>query len=131
MEQLCTECKINSLYLTKMEHLPKYLRFYCVPHPHQTIAYLFAITLCLLLLGDIFLFSVFNNLQACSLQMNRTVLKTFEGGEFYSRIEMHQQQRTNVLQIATRKQSTSSPDLRLAVLQSKHRDHIYLKVTPS
>ena len=27
-----------------------------------------------------------------------------------TRIEMHQQQRTNMLQIATRKQSTSSPD---------------------
>ena len=35
---------------------------------------------------------------------------------------MHQQQRTNVLQMATRKQSTSSPDVRLAVLQSKRRN---------
>ena len=43
------------------------------------------------------------------------------------KIEMHQQQRTNMLQIATRKQSTSAPDE--VVLQSKRRDQ-QLKAIP-
>ena len=41
---------------------------------------------------------------------SRSTTKQTCGGTTSNRIEMHQYQRTNMLQIATRKQSTSSPD---------------------
>ena len=41
---------------------------------------------------------------------SRSTSKQTCGGTTSNRIEMHQYQRTNMLQIATRKQSTSSPD---------------------